>query len=416
MTHAHDGSIDRPRARARPLPGRAPDHPPLAARADRRGRGARPPSPRSSRPARSADAPTASAAAGGADRRPGTAAARRARRRADARADAGPDRPRRELFVYNWADYMGEDVIPSFEKKTGVKVTYDFFDNYDTMFAKIGQDGGGYDITFPTSIDIPGFVERGLVQPLDHRLIPNIGRTSAPSGQDPGYDPGNAHSIPYMWWTTGVAYDTAQGARTPDQLERAVGRRSTRSTSRCSTTSARRSRRRCSCWARTPTRRTTPTSTPRSRCSRSRSRSSGSTRPTTSACCSTATPGSATPGARTSTRSSASGRPSSSTSPRRAASAARTRPSSCSEREAPGRRPAVHQPPARRARSARRTRTTSATWARTPRPRSSSTRRSWPTRPSTRTRPSIDKLEELLDLGADLEKYTTRWNRLRAGN
>ena len=51
---------------------------------------------------------------------------------------------------------MGKSVIPSFEKKYKVKVTTDFFDNYDTMLAKIGQGGGGYDITFPTSTDVPG--------------------------------------------------------------------------------------------------------------------------------------------------------------------------------------------------------------------------------------------------------------------
>jgi spermidine/putrescine-binding protein len=122
--------------------------------------------------------------------------------------------PEGELFVYNWADYMGEDVIPSFESKYGVKVTLDFFDNYDTMFAKIGQNGGGYDVTFPTSVDIPALLAQGLVQPLDLSLIPNLSNLGA-EWADPGYDPGNAHSIPYMWWTTGVAYDTE---RITDQL------------------------------------------------------------------------------------------------------------------------------------------------------------------------------------------------------
>jgi spermidine/putrescine transport system substrate-binding protein len=115
--------------------------------------------------------------------------------------------PEAELFVYNWADYMGEDVVPSFEDKYGVKVTYDFFDNYDTMYAKIGQDGGGYDVTFPTSVDIPALLAQGLVQPLDLSLIPNLANLGA-EWKDPGYDPGNAHSVPYMWWTTGIAYDT----------------------------------------------------------------------------------------------------------------------------------------------------------------------------------------------------------------
>ena len=115
--------------------------------------------------------------------------------------------PEGELFVYNWADYMGEDVVPSFEDKYGVKVTYDFFDNYDTMYAKIGQDGGGYDVTFPTSVDIPALLTQGLVMPLDLSLVPNIANLGA-EWADPGYDPGNAHSIPYMWWTTGIAYDS----------------------------------------------------------------------------------------------------------------------------------------------------------------------------------------------------------------
>ena len=117
--------------------------------------------------------------------------------------------PEAELFVYNWADYMGEDVVPSFEDKYGVKVTYDFFDNYDTMFARIGQNGGGYDVAFPTSTDIPALLEQGLVQPLDLSLIPNIVNLGV-EWSDPGYDPGNKHSVPYMWWTTGVAYDTEQ--------------------------------------------------------------------------------------------------------------------------------------------------------------------------------------------------------------
>ena len=117
--------------------------------------------------------------------------------------------PEGELFIYNWAQYMGKNVVPGFEKKTGIKVREDFFDNYDTALAKVGQAGGGYDIFFPASTEIPSLIERGLMQPLDHSLLPNIVNLGA-EWADPGYDPGNAHSIPYMWWTTGVAYDTAK--------------------------------------------------------------------------------------------------------------------------------------------------------------------------------------------------------------
>lgn len=117
--------------------------------------------------------------------------------------------PEAELYVYNYADYIGEETIPSFEEKYGVKVTYDFFDTYETMTAKISTGNSGYDVTFATGVDVPGFLARGLVQSLDRSLIPNLVNLGA-EWQDPAYDPGNAHSVPYMWWTTGFGYDTAQ--------------------------------------------------------------------------------------------------------------------------------------------------------------------------------------------------------------
>lgn len=122
--------------------------------------------------------------------------------------------PEGELFIYNWADYIGDKTIANFESKYGIKVTYDFFDTTDTQTAKISTGNSGYDITFPTSTYVKGYVARNLVQPLDLSLVPNIANL-APEWLNPSYDPGNAHSVPYFWWTTGVAYDTA---RVKDQL------------------------------------------------------------------------------------------------------------------------------------------------------------------------------------------------------
>jgi spermidine/putrescine transport system substrate-binding protein len=122
--------------------------------------------------------------------------------------------PEAELFVYNWTEYIGDQTIPSFEAKYGVKVTYDFFSNTDEAYAKLGDDGGGYDVSFPISVDIPSFVAKGALLELDKSLIPNIVNLGA-EWADPKYDPGNAHSVPYMWWTTGVAYDTVKITETP---------------------------------------------------------------------------------------------------------------------------------------------------------------------------------------------------------
>jgi spermidine/putrescine transport system substrate-binding protein len=117
--------------------------------------------------------------------------------------------PEAELFVYNYDEYIGEETIPSFEQKYGIRVTYDVFTNYDEMTTKISTGNSGYDITFATGVDVPGFLARNLVQPLDLSLIPNLVNLGQ-EWQNPGYDPGNAHSVPYMWWTTGFGYNTAK--------------------------------------------------------------------------------------------------------------------------------------------------------------------------------------------------------------
>jgi spermidine/putrescine transport system substrate-binding protein len=122
--------------------------------------------------------------------------------------------PEAELHIWNYADYMGEEVVPSFEKKYNVKVSTDFFDTYEGMYARVIAGQTGYDMTFPAGADVPGLVTIGKILPLDLSLIPNLVNLG-PEWANPGYDPGNAHSMPYMWWTTGVAYDTARIKETP---------------------------------------------------------------------------------------------------------------------------------------------------------------------------------------------------------
>lgn len=122
--------------------------------------------------------------------------------------------PEDELFIYNWTDYLADDVIESFEAKYGTRVTQSFFSNTEEAYAKLGDDGGGYDLSFPISVDVPSFIERGAIVELDRTLLSNIGNLGA-EWSDPGYDPGNRYSVPYMWWTTGVGYDSA---RIPEEL------------------------------------------------------------------------------------------------------------------------------------------------------------------------------------------------------
>ena len=73
----------------------------------------------------------------------------------------------RQLNVYNWADYIGPDTIKDFEKETGIKGTYDNFDSYEALDAKILTGTSGYDIIFPDSKLAYHHVKAGLYTALD---------------------------------------------------------------------------------------------------------------------------------------------------------------------------------------------------------------------------------------------------------
>ena len=115
--------------------------------------------------------------------------------------------PESDLLIYNYADYLDPTIVSDFEKKYGTKVDITFFDSYDVMFPRVQAGNTGSDMTFPTDTDIPGLVEQSKILPLDLSLIPNVVNLAA-EWADVKYDPGHKHSMPYMWWTTGFAYDT----------------------------------------------------------------------------------------------------------------------------------------------------------------------------------------------------------------
>lgn len=159
------------------------------------------------------------AACTGAGASPSASASAAARATASATPSATPEptpvpEPEAELNIYNWLDYIGDGVISSFEAKYPVKVKYDLFDDIYAAYDKLGADGGGYDISFPIGVDVPSFIKAGTLRELDKSLLPNVVNLGE-EWADPGYDPGNKFSVPYVWWTTGIGYDTTKVTDSP---------------------------------------------------------------------------------------------------------------------------------------------------------------------------------------------------------
>ncbi len=116
-----------------------------------------------------------------------------------------------QLNIYNWSDYIAEDTISSFEKKTGIKVHYDVFDSNDTLNAKLLTGHSGYDIVVPTTNYGGRQLAAGLFAPLDKSKLPNLKYLdSSLMALIAEADPGNRHFVPWAYQTTGLGYNLTQ--------------------------------------------------------------------------------------------------------------------------------------------------------------------------------------------------------------
>ncbi|MEY3071934.1 MAG: hypothetical protein RLZZ353_130 [Actinomycetota bacterium] len=108
-----------------------------------------------------------------------------------------------DLLLYNWTDYVDPELIPAFEAEYGVAVVEDFYTSNEELLARISAGGAGYDVVVPSDYAVRIMVEEGDLLELQHDAIPNLANLRA-DFSDPAYDPGNTHSVPYLWGTTGL--------------------------------------------------------------------------------------------------------------------------------------------------------------------------------------------------------------------
>ena len=134
-------------------------------------------------------------------------------------AGASAQEEPKELNIYNWSDYIGENTVANFEAETGIKVRYDVYDGNETLEAKLMTGNTGYDIVFPSGNFFARQIKTGIYQKLDKSKLPNL------ANMDPFImdqvsrqaDPGNTYAVPYMWGTNGITYNVKLIAdRMPD--------------------------------------------------------------------------------------------------------------------------------------------------------------------------------------------------------
>ena len=127
------------------------------------------------------------------------------------------------LKVYNWADYIDEELLSEFEQwykaETGedVKIIYQTFDINETMLSKIELGHEDYDVVCPSDYIIERMLKNGLLLPLERYFgsTPDYLDNVAPFiieklDQIEGNGKfANDYCVAYMWGTVGLIYNPA---------------------------------------------------------------------------------------------------------------------------------------------------------------------------------------------------------------
>jgi spermidine/putrescine transport system substrate-binding protein len=109
-----------------------------------------------------------------------------------------------EVNVYNWGEYIPDEVLQLFTKETGIQVNYSTYDSEEAVYAKLkANPDGGYDVVFPSANYVQEMAEEGMLHKIDKTLLPNL-KNLNPSLLNEAFDPGNQYSIPFAWGTTSI--------------------------------------------------------------------------------------------------------------------------------------------------------------------------------------------------------------------
>ncbi|MBR5138146.1 MAG: ABC transporter substrate-binding protein [Alistipes sp.] len=136
-------------------------------------------------------------------------------------ACSGDDARKSILKVYNWADYIDEELLTEFQdwyyEQTGeeVEVVYQLFDINEIMLAKIERGKEDFDVACPSEYIIERMLKNDLLLPInkDFGTTPNYLGNVSPFIHDV-FDKidgngknANDYAVGYMWGTTGFLYN-----------------------------------------------------------------------------------------------------------------------------------------------------------------------------------------------------------------
>jgi spermidine/putrescine transport system substrate-binding protein len=113
------------------------------------------------------------------------------------------------LYMYNWADYIADENIATFQERYNITDwSYDTYPSNIELLTKLqGGATGLYDIAAPTAEYVPQLVEGGFIQKIDWSRVPNQQYIDK-QFRGLWWDPKDEYQLPKDWGTTGITVRT----------------------------------------------------------------------------------------------------------------------------------------------------------------------------------------------------------------
>ncbi|MBK8136494.1 MAG: spermidine/putrescine ABC transporter substrate-binding protein [Chloroflexi bacterium] len=106
------------------------------------------------------------------------------------------------ITLHNWDGGMPQSILDAFTAEYGVAVEYLPYAVYEEAQSNL-EAGTPIDVLFVGTDVIAETLSKGLLAELDPSNLPNLRNVSV-NFRDLSFDPGNRHSIPLGWGTTGL--------------------------------------------------------------------------------------------------------------------------------------------------------------------------------------------------------------------
>lgn len=116
-----------------------------------------------------------------------------------------------QISMYNWTLYTNYALLDGFQDKFKIEMTYDeTAETQDDFRQKLRLNNpDGFDLMVVTGYAVEEAIAAGLLEPLNHDYIPNIDQLD--SAYPTPWDPNHQYSLPYLWGTTGIGWNTRPG-------------------------------------------------------------------------------------------------------------------------------------------------------------------------------------------------------------